>query len=85
MPQSASATTVYGEMDLLLGTCVCVFVFVFFVFVHLYICICLTLCQNWGDEPAFGPSKLKAVVQTSKKILIEDRDVFGKLDIQKHQ
>ena len=32
MPQSASATTVYGEMDLLLGTCICVFVFVFFVF-----------------------------------------------------
>ena len=79
MPQSVSARTVYGEMDLRLDTCICVFVF--FVFVHLCTCICLTLCQNWGDEPAFGPSKLKAVVQT----IIEDRDIFGKLDIQKHQ
>ena len=29
MPQSVSARTVYGEMDLRLDTCICVFVFVF--------------------------------------------------------
>ena len=70
--------------ELFMGRWTCVWTLAF-VYLYLCFCICLTLCQNWGDEPAFGPSKLKALVQTSKKILIEDRDVFGKLDIQKHQ